>query len=145
MQCLIQSEHQNLSGFLGTLTLIRDKDTTFFIETKNILTGEVEFEPFPNIQNQTIERFHKNFTESRGDQAHRFANIGEHTIDIQLMAMFLTDQPGNILAMQKVKRGETHLRMRPRGHSRFTGNLTRDESVRSSVGSDDGDKNGLGK
>ena len=113
MQCLIQSEHQNLSGFLGTLTLIREKDTAFFIEIKHMKTGEAKFEPFHNINNQTIERFYKNFTESRGDQAHRFANIGEQTIDIQLMSMFLTDQPGNILAMQKIKRGETHKRKRP--------------------------------
>ena len=62
------------------------------------------------------------------------------------MVMFLSDQPGNIAAMKKVIRGDNQKRERPQGHSRFTGDIVRDdESIRSSIGSDSGEKNGLGK
>ena len=86
-------------------------------------------EAFDNIQSQTIERFYNNYITTNGLFKHRYAVLGEWTVDVKLRIMFLTDEPGNFLMMRIVVRGTTHIRPRRSGE-RHSGSITTSLTLR---------------
>ena len=75
-------------------------------------------ESFPDIENMTINRFHKSYMESKGHPDFRYVNLGLWTVDIKELLKFLTAEPENKEMHRFVIRGQTHNRQRPQ-NSRF--------------------------
>ena len=82
-------------------------------------------EPFEDIDNMTIERYHNNYIKSHGDQQYRLVVLGVWTIDIKERLKMLSDEKDNTDLHYIVIRGTTHLRARPENSQRFgAGSLT---------------------
>ena len=70
-------------------------------------------EAFPDIQSMTIERFHNNYMNSKGDPEYRFVRLGLWSVDLKQRLKFFTADPNNTLMQRLVLRGQTHHRQRP--------------------------------
>ena len=62
-------------------------------------------EPFEDIENLTIERFHNDYVNSNFDEKHRFVHLGRWTIDIKERLKKLTNDQENSDMWHVVIRG----------------------------------------
>ena len=67
----------------------------WFANKHPIESDKEDMEPFPDIDNMTIERFYNNFMNSKGDPQHRIVELGLWSIDIKLKIKFFTDNPND--------------------------------------------------
>ena len=79
-------------------------------------------EPFEDIDCMTLERFHKNYKNSKGDPKFNIVVLGEWSVDIKNRLKYFTDDPNNTEMHRLVLRGYSHHRERPDRlqNSRFT-------------------------
>ena len=105
MQCQSQLLQNNANVSLGTKAAILKMNRAWFANKHPIECQEECMEPFPDIECMTIERFHNNYLNSKGDPQHRIVELGLWTVDLQLRIKFLTVEPGNMLMYRLVSRG----------------------------------------
>ena len=90
-------------------------------------------EPFPDIQNMTLERYYNNYLFSKGDKQYRVVVLGIWSVDIKERLKFFTDDPDNTEMQRLVLRGSTHKRLRPE-NTRFLVGSENDSLTKRSIG-----------
>ena len=113
MQCQSQLKQSGLLNALGTKAQIQSKNRAWFANKHPFESDEECMEAFPDIENMTINRFHKSYMESKGHPDFRFVNLGLWTVDIKERIKFLTDDPENKEMHRIVIQGQSHVRQRP--------------------------------
>ena len=93
-------------------------------------------EPFPDIENMTLERFYNNFMKTKGDPRYRFVNLGLWSVDIKERLKYFTADKDNTELKRFVLRGSTHERRRP-DNSRFIVGSNSDSLTKRSITDDD--------
>ena len=84
-----------MEAALGLKARIQTKNRAWFANKHPIESEEECMEPFPDIENITLERFYNNFMKTKGDPKYPIIRLGLWSVDIKKLIKFFTASENN--------------------------------------------------